>query len=136
MMVGRDRRTHRAYSLGAFFCFDELIGQRPNLVLPGLFKPRSSRPAAAGEEQIPISVEELDRGAIGEAVGAGEMDVGGDYPRSSKGAVFVIDVRYIVERVILTTWLALPETSLGGVERARTGRVGVGGEGAVAVKGH
>ena len=61
-----------------------VIGQRSNLVLPGLFKPRSSRPAAAGEEQIPISVEELDRGAILEAVGAGEMDVGGDYPRPAK----------------------------------------------------
>ena len=47
------------------------------------------------------------------------MDVGGDYPRSSKGAVFVIEVRYIVEGVILTTRLALPETSLGGVERTR-----------------
>jgi hypothetical protein len=45
-----------------------------------LFKPRSSRPAAAGEEQIAISVEELDRGAILEAVSAGEMDIGGDYP--------------------------------------------------------
>ena len=113
-----------------------LIGQRSNLVLPGLFKPRSSRPAAAGEDQIPIGIEELDCGAILEAVGAGEMDVGGDYPRPSKGAVFVIDVRYIVEGVILTTRLALPETSFGGVERARTGRVGVGGQGAVAVKGH
>ena len=89
--------------------------------MPGLFKPRSSRPTAAGEEQIPISVEELDRGAILEAVGAAEMDVGGDYPRPSKGAVFVIDVRYIVEGVIVTTWLPLPDASLGGVERARTG---------------
>jgi hypothetical protein len=101
-----------------------------------LFKPRSSRPAAAGEEQVAISVEELDGGAIGEAVGAGEMDVGGDYPRPSKGTVFVIGVRYIVEGVILPTWLALPETSLGGVERAGTGRVSVGGQIAVAVKGH
>src|ERR1700730_756004 len=64
------------------------------------------------------------------------MEVGGDYPRPSKGAVFVIDVRYIVERVIVRTRLALPETSLGGAGRARTGRVGVGGQGAVAVKGH
>src|SRR6266576_1512667 len=29
-----------------------LTGQRSNLVLPGLFKPRSSRPAAAGKDQI------------------------------------------------------------------------------------
>src|SRR5205809_20215 len=101
-----------------------------------LFKPCPSRPAAAGEDQIPIGIEELDCGAILEAVGAGEMDIGGDYPRPSKGAVFVIDVRYIVEGVILTTRLALPETSLGGVERTRTGRVGVGGQGAVAVKSH
>ena len=119
-------RERRAYA--AVPCWRSL-GRRS-------FKPRSSRPAAAGEDQISISVEELDRGAILEAVGAGEMDVGGDYPRPSKGAVFVIDVRYIVEGVILTTRLALPETSLGGVERARTGRVGVGGQGAVAVKGH
>jgi hypothetical protein len=34
-----------------------------------LFKPRSSRPAATAEQQVPISVEDLDRGAIGEAVG-------------------------------------------------------------------
>src|SRR5436305_14941736 len=101
-----------------------------------LFKPRSSRPAAAGEEQIAIGIEELDRGAILEAVGAGEMYVGGDYPRPSKSAIFVIDIRYIVEGVILTTRLALPETSLGSVERTRTGRVGVGGQGAVAVKAH
>src|SRR5438876_8390459 len=62
------------------------------------------------------------------------MDVGGDYARPSKDAVFVIDVRYIVEGIILTTRLALPETSFGGVERARTGRVSIGGQGAVAVK--
>ena len=49
------------------------------------------------------------------------MDVGGDYPRPSKGAVFVIDVRYIVEGVILTAWLPLPDASLGGVERALPG---------------
>ena len=79
----------------------------------GLFKPCPSRPAAAGEEQIPISVEELDCGAILEAVGAGEMEVGGDYPRPSKGAVLVIDVRYIMERVIVRTWLALPEPASG-----------------------
>ena len=113
-----------------------LIAQRSNLVLPGLFKPRSSRPAAAGKDQISIGVEELDCGAILEAVGAGEMDVGGDYARPSKDAVFVIDVRYIVEGIILTTRLALPETSFGGVERARTGRVSIGGQGAVAVKAH
>ena len=90
--------------------------------------------AAEGEEQIAISVVDRDRGAGSEAVGAREMDVGGDLPRSSKGAVFVIEVRYIVEGVILTTWLALPDASLGGVERTRTGRVGVGSHGAVAVE--
>ena len=92
--------------------------------------------AAEAEEQISISVVDRDRGAGSEAVGAREMDVGGDYARPSKDAVFVIDVRYIVEGIILTTRLALPETSLGGVERTRTGRVGVGGQGAVAVKAH
>jgi hypothetical protein len=39
-----------------------------------------------GEDQIPIGIEELDCGAILEAVGAGEMGVGGDYPRPSEGA--------------------------------------------------
>jgi len=99
-----------------------------------LFKPGGFRMAAKAEEQIAISVVELDSGASLEAVRAREMHVGGDYPRSSKGAVFVIDVRYIVEGVILSAWLALPNASLGGVERARTGRVGVGGQGAVAVE--
>jgi hypothetical protein len=92
--------------------------------------------AAEAEEQIAISVVDLDRGVVTEAVGAGEMDVGGDRPRSSKHTVFVIEVTYVVEGVIVTTRLALPDASLGGVERARTGRVGVGGQGAVAVKGH
>src|SRR6266496_5691613 len=101
-----------------------------------LFKPCRSPPAAAGEDQIPIGIEELNCGAILEAIGAGEMDVGGDYPRPRKNAVFVIDVRYIVEGVILTTRLALPQTRLRGVERARTGRVGVRRQGAVPVKGH
>jgi hypothetical protein len=55
--------------------------------------------AAEAEEQIAISVVELDRGAVSEAVGAREMDISGDYPRSGKGAVLVIDVRNIVERV-------------------------------------
>ena len=50
--------------------------------------------AAEAEEQIAISVVDLDRGVVTEAVGAGEMDVGGDLPRSSKLAVFVIDVTY------------------------------------------
>jgi hypothetical protein len=52
--------------------------------------------AAEGEEQIAISVVDRDRGAGSEAVGAREMDVVGDLPRSSKGAVFVIEVSYIV----------------------------------------
>ena len=90
--------------------------------------------AAEAEEQIAISVVDRDRGAGSEAVGAGEMDVGGDLARSSKGAVFVIEVRYVVEGVIVIAWLALPDASLGGVERTRTGRVGVGSHGAVAVE--
>ena len=73
--------------------------------------------AAEGEEQIAISVVDRDRVAGSEAVGAREMDVGGDLPRSRKGAVFVIEVSYIVVGVILTAWLALPDASLGGVER-------------------
>ena len=90
--------------------------------------------AAEGEEQIAISVVDRDRVAGSEAVGAREMDVGGDLPRSSKGAVFVIEVSYIVVGVILTAWLALPDASLGGVERTRTRRVAVGSHGAVAVE--
>ena len=43
------------------------------------------------------------------------MEVGGDYARPSKGAVLVIDVRYIMERVIVRTWLALPDASLRGI---------------------
>ena len=51
-----------------------LISQRSKFCLPGLFKPHfASRPAAAGEEQIPISVEELDRASPREAVGGGEL---------------------------------------------------------------
>jgi hypothetical protein len=49
-----------------------------------LFKPRSSRPAAAGEEQISISVEELNRSAILEAIGAGEMYVAVTTPDPAK----------------------------------------------------
>ncbi len=78
--------------------------------------------ATEGEEQIAISVVDRDRGAVSEAVGAREMDVGGDLPRSSKGAVFVIEVRYRSWiGVILTTWLALPDASLGGVDRTLRG---------------
>ena len=46
-----------------------------------LFKPCSSRPAAGGENKIPVGVENLDGGAIGEAVGVGvdEMYRGGHY---------------------------------------------------------
>ena len=43
-----------------------------------LFKPRSGRPAATGVGWIPISVGELDRGAIDEAVGAGEFHIGAE----------------------------------------------------------
>jgi hypothetical protein len=50
-----------------------LIGQRSNLVLPGLFKPRSSPSFARGKEQIAVGVEDLDYVATLEAVGAGEM---------------------------------------------------------------
>ena len=99
-----------------------------------LLKPGPFRVATEGEEQIAISVVDRDRGAFSEAVGAREMDVAGDLPRSSKGAVFVIQVSYIVEGVILTTWLALPDANLGGVDRTRTGRVVVGSRGAVAVE--
>ena len=34
-----------------------------------LFKSRSSPPAAGGENKIPVGVENLDRGAVSEAVG-------------------------------------------------------------------
>ena len=61
-----------------------------------LLKPRPFRVATEGEEQIAISVVDRDRGAGSEAVGAREMDVVGDLPRSRKGAVFVIEVSYIV----------------------------------------
>ena len=44
-----------------------------------LFKPRCGRPAATeGGDWISISVGEFDRGAIDEAVGAGEFHIGGD----------------------------------------------------------
>jgi hypothetical protein len=99
-----------------------------------LLKPGPFRMAAEAEEQIAISVVDRDRVAGSEAVGAREMDVGGDLPRSRKGAVFVIEVTYVVVGVIVTTWLALPDASLGGVERTRTGRVAVGSHGAVAVE--
>jgi len=90
--------------------------------------------AAEAEEQIAISVVDLDRGVGTEAIGAGEMDIGGDGSRSREGTVFVIEITYVVEGVILTTRLALPDASLRGVERARTRRIGVGDEGAVTVE--
>jgi hypothetical protein len=50
-----------------------LIAQRSNLVLSGLFKPRSSPRGAGGKDQIAVGIEDLDCGATLEAVGAGEM---------------------------------------------------------------
>jgi len=44
-----------------------------------LFKSRSSPPAAGGENKIPVGVENLDRGAVTEAVGIGELYRGGHY---------------------------------------------------------
>ena len=44
-----------------------------------LFKSRSSPPAAGGENKIPGGVENVDRGAVSEAVGIGELYRGGHY---------------------------------------------------------
>jgi hypothetical protein len=94
-------------------------------------KPRSRRPAASDERRVPISVEEPDCGAITEGGGRVEVDIGGDGIRTRKGAVLVIAVRHIPERVIARAWIALPETILAGAG------VGEGGlHGAVAVKGY
>ena len=49
--------------------------QLSNSVLSDLFKPRSSPPAAKGGEEITVRVEELDRSAIDEAVGIGEIHI-------------------------------------------------------------
>ena len=44
-----------------------------------LLKPCPSRPAGGGENKIPVGVENLDRGAVSEAVGIGELYRGGHY---------------------------------------------------------
>jgi hypothetical protein len=108
----------------------------PNPVIDqssNLFKPRSSRPAAKGADQIPVSVEDLDRRAISEAVGVGKMDRGGDYSRTREGAVLVSAEGGIPERVIMTAWFALPGAIL---VRVALESACVGSHRAVSVKRH
>src|SRR5262249_54093505 len=101
-------------------------------VLPGLLKPFPSARAAGGEEQIPISVEQLDGRTVSVVVGISEMYRGSDYPVVGKGAVLVIAVPSIPERVILCAWLALPGAILVSVRNATC----ISCHGAVEVKCH
>ena len=92
-------------------------------------------PCRKGWRLVPISVDDLDRGAIDEAVGAGRVHIGGDDKWANKGAVAVIaGIRHLPERVILTTRLALPSAILGRVKRARDRRLGGAGYRSVPVK--
>ena len=103
--------------------------------MPGLFKPRSSRPAAAGEEQIPISVEDLDYVATLEAVGGGELYRFGSFTSAVKIAFRGIAVKHNSIRVIMTAWLALPNTVLGPLTGIATRWDPIAGVSAALIEG-
>src|SRR5262249_54730648 len=113
-----------------------LIGQRSNLVLPGLFKPRPFLVAAEGEEQIAISVEDLDRASSGEAVGGGKLYRFGSFTSAVKIAFRGIAVKHSSIRVILTAWLALPNTVFGPLTGIATRWDPIAGVSATLVEGH
>src|SRR5690348_2967052 len=71
-----------------------------------LLKPGGFRMAAKAEEQMSISIVELDRGVVSEAVGVVQMYRASDYSRPRKNTVFVVGIRYITKGVILSAWLA------------------------------
>ena len=103
--------------------------------MPGLFKPRCCRPAAAGEEQIPISVEELDRASTSEAVGGGELYRFGSFTSAVKIAFRGIAVKHNSDRIILTAWLALPNTVFGSLTGIATRWDRIAGASAALVEG-
>ena len=86
--------------------------------MPGLFKPRCSARGANGKEQIAVGVEDLDRASTSEAVGGGELYRFGSFSSESKNAFRGIGVTHSPVRVLMTAWLALPNTvfsSLTGI---------------------
>src|SRR4029077_10968556 len=91
--------------------------------------------AAKGDGHIPVSIEDLDRGAIGEAV-INDIDIRRNDKLTEKDAGRVIAVIHLPERVILTTRFALPGAILRRVKRACDGRFGGTSHCAVVVKGH
>jgi len=100
-----------------------------------LFKPRSSRPAAAGEEQIAIGIEELDRASTSEAVGGGELYRFGSFTSAVKIAFRGIAVKHSSIRVIMTAWLALPNTVFGPLTGIKTSWDHIAGVSAALVEG-
>jgi len=93
----------------------------------------SVRSPADGEEQIPISIEELDGSGIAEGIRAREGEGGSDYPGIGKVAVLVDLKSRVSERVSLTAGLPLPDAVLA---RPARNRACVGGHRAIGVEGH
>ena len=60
-----------------------------------------------------ISVEDLDRASTSEAVGGGELYRFGSFTSAVKIAFRGIAVKHSSIRVIMTAWLALPNTVFG-----------------------
>ena len=98
-----------------------------------LFKSCRSRSATTGGEQIAIGVVNLDRGGIGEGVGARQLPCGGDYSVAGKLAVVIVAIAQIPEgEAVPRTGLLLPDAHFSRpVSVVRKGTVRLSDHGAV-----